>query len=295
MAKPINCQVIIPEAEDSMHEGCPVLTKRRAFIIAKGQCGTAQWTMRWADGQTADLSSCFPDTSASESGSESVADSGLTIGVRFQGCDRTRNLASVTGTVVDAANGLVQFEIPTAICQNAGLYQFQIAVLNGNSVVFADSGLLSVEHGMWGNDNNMRGPPTIQEIRFHLRDRAGENDLLQDVEFDDAEILEAIRHPVMYWNEQLPPLPPYNCNNFPFRHHWRNAIVAELLFVAAHHYVRNKMQSVSGGLNVDDKNKDKDYLALAAHYKQEWQSFVVLKKMSINANGFAGTLGSNYG
>ena len=46
-----------------------------------------------------------------------------------------------------------------------------------------------------------------------------------------------------------------------FRHHWRNAIVAELLFTAAHHYVRNKMQAQSAGLAVDDKAKDKDYLA----------------------------------
>lgn len=306
MSKPISCDVVVPEAEDALHEGCPVLTKRRALLITKGQCGLAEWQMRWKSGEVADLSSCFADASLSESTStDSVSESAasvsepapsaLPIGVRFQGCDRTRNLASVVGTVVDASQGLVRFPLPEAVCQNSGLYHFQIAVLDGGRVVFADDGLLSVEHGMWGDTNNMSGPPTLEEIRFHLRDRAAENDLLAAVEFDNAEILEAVRHPVMYWNEQLPPLPPLNCNNFPFRHHWRNAIVAELLFVAAHHYVRNKMQSTSGGLNVDDKNKNQEYLALAMHYKQEWQQFVVMKKMSINASGFYGAAGSAYG
>jgi hypothetical protein len=294
VAKPINCQVIVPEAEDATHEGCAVLTKRRAFIIPKGQCGLAQWTMRWGDGQTADLSSCFPETSSSESASASVSGD-LTMAVRFMGCDRTCVLAQVEATIVDAATGLVQFQVPDAVCQQSGIYQFQIAVLQGTSVVFADGGLISVEHGMWGDTSQMTGPPTLQEIRMHLRDRAAENDLLQAVEFDDAEILDAIKHPVMYWNEVPPPLEPLNCNTFPFRHHWRNAIVAELLFTAAHHYVRNKMNSQSGGLNVDDKAKDKDYLAIAMLYKQEWQEFVKLKKVSINAHGWSGSMGSSYG
>lgn len=296
MSKPVNCQIVVPEAEDATHEGCAVLTKRRAFIIPKGQCGLAQWTMRWKDGQTADLSDCFPTNSSSESTSTSVAESDLSIAVRFQGCDRTRNLATVEATLVDAKNGLVQFQIPETVCRHAGIYQFQIAVLqNNSSVVFADGGIISVEHGMWGDTNQMSGPPTIEEIRMHLRDRPEENDLLAAVEFDDAEILNAIRQPVMYWNEQLPPLPYLNCNNFPFRHHWRNAIVAELLFTAAHHYVRNKMQAQSAGLAVDDKAKDKDYLAIAMLYKQEWQEFVKMKKISINANSFYGSAGSSYG
>lgn len=297
MAKSVNCQVVVPEAEDATHEGCAVLTKRRAFIIPKGMCGLAQWTLRWKDGQTADLSACFPTDSASASASESasVVDSDLSLAVRFQGCDRTCNLATVDVTLIDAENGLVQFQIPEEVCQHAGIYQFQVAVLQGNSVVFADGGIISVEHGMWGDTSQMTGPPTIEEIRMHLRDRPEENDLLAAAEFDDAEILNAISHPVMYWNEQLPPLPHRNCNNFPFRHHWRNAIVAELLFTAAHHYVRNKMQAQSSGLSVDDKAKDKDYLAIALLYKQEWQEFVKMKKIAINAEAFYGSTGSSYG
>jgi hypothetical protein len=286
--------VVVPAAVDSVHEGCAVLTKRRALSVSKGMCGLAEWTMRWPDGQTADLSDCFPESSISESGS--VDDTGLTIAVRFQGADGGCILAEVDAELVNASQGLIRFMIPEAVCQMSGVYQFQAAVLqDGGNVVFSDSGLISVEHGMWGNTDQLTGPPTLEEIRMHLRDRAVENDLLADVEFDDVEILSAIVQPVRYWNEQLPPLPPYSVATFPFRHNWRNAIVAELLFMAAHHYVRNKMQAQSGGLSIDDKNKDKDYLAIAAHYKQEWQQFVIMKKMSINANGFYGSMGSSYG
>ena len=298
MAKLVNCQIVAPEAEDATHEGCAVLTKRRAIIIPKGTCGMAQWTLRWPDGQTADLSDCFPTSSASESGSGSgsESESGLTLAARFQGCDRTSNLATVAVTLVDAQQGLVQFPLPPEVYLQAGIYQFQVALLQANGgVIFADSGIVSVEHGMWGDTNQMTGPPTLEEIRMHLRDRAVENDLLADVEFDDAEILNAIRQPVMYWNEQLPPLPHLNCNTFPYRHHWRNAIVAELLFTAVHHYMRNKMQATSAGLTVDDKNRDKEYLMVAGHYKQEWQEFVKMKKISINAQGFYGSMGSSYG
>ena len=295
MAQKVDCAIIVPEAEEATHEGCPVRTKRRHLPVTKGQCGTAQWELRWPDGQVADLSDCFPTTSMSSSESTSETDTSLSLAARFQGCDRGKILATVEAVLVDAEKGLVQFDIPQAVCCQAGIYQFQVALLQGEkTVVFADSGLISVEHGMWGDTNQMTGPPTIQEIRFHLRDRAVENDLLQDVEFADAEILEAVRQPVMYWNEVPPPIVQFNCNTFPFRHHWRNAIVAELLFVAAHHYVRNKMQATSGGLTVDDKNKNDEYIKLAAHYKQEWQEFVRLKKISINAEGFSGSLGSSY-
>ena len=122
-----------------------------------------------------------------------------------------------------------------------------------------------------------------------------ENDLLMAVEFDDAEILEAIRHPVMKFNEMPPPLTPFTCKSFPFGHHWRNAIVAELMKTAAHHYMRNALKVSSGGLNVDDKNKYNEYLQFASLYIREWEDFITQKKVEINAGMFFGSQQSTYG
>lgn len=280
----VDCDLILIEPRDSVHEGCPILTKDRNVMVTKGQCGIVQWPMRFSNGDTADLSECFP-TESSESGSESESVTGdVEIRVRFQLCGEGKILAGAPVTVVDAEAGLVQFPIPNVVCQFAGIYKFQIALLEAGTdhVLFSDSGLLSVETGLWGDQNQTSGPPTLNEIRMHLRDRELENDLLRDVEFDDAEIMFAILRPVQEFNETPPPIPPFSCRTFPFKYFWLNAIVAELMKTAAHHYVRNKMQSTSGGLSIDDKAKDADYLKMASYYTQEWKEFIVQKKVEIN-------------
>jgi len=292
VAELIDCTPIVVESPDSVHEGCAILTKRRHFVITKGQCGTAQWTLRHSDGQVADLSDCFPEGSSSSSSSES---GDLAIKVRYQGCDGGNVIATVSASVEDAATGTVQFEIPETVCCNAGIYVFQVAILQDDKkVVFHDGGLVSVEQGLWGDTNSMGGPPTLQTIRIAMRDTAIENDLLRDVEFDDAEILEAIRQPVLYFNEIPPPLTHFRCNNFPYRHHWRQAIIAELMKIGAQHYIRNAMKASSGGLQVDDKNKYSEYLQVAQMYAQEWKEFVANTKVQLNAGGFSGTYGSAY-
>lgn len=295
----ILCPVVSEAAPDSTHEGCTLRLKQRHFVLTKGQCGDGQWELRWPDGVTADLSDCINDelsVSASEPESLSIAnDSEIRLKVRFQGCDRGDVLAEGTVTVVDAANGLVQFAIPKPICCNAGIYQFQIGMFRDGVMSFSDGGLIDVEPGMWGNTDQQTGPPTLEEIRMHLRDRPAENDLLRAVEFDDAEILNAIKHPVMQWNETPPDLIyRFNCNNFPFRHHWRNAIVAELLRTAVHSYSRNKMQATSSGLTVDDKNKDREYLVLLQLYTAEWETFIARKKAEINVSEGFGSMASDY-
>jgi hypothetical protein len=281
----VTCDGVIPEIAPIEREGCPVRTKRRHIPAVQGVCSEAQWTMRARDGRIADLSNCVGGGSLS-AGSSSGSDSGeatADVAVRFQGCDGGCVLATVEATVLDAAGGLIQFPIPEAVCQTAGIYMFQAAVIDADGRPrFVDGGLLSVEAGMWGAGDS-GGPPTIEEIRFHLRDRATENTLLAEVEFDDAEILEAIRQPIRQFNETPPPLRHYNCNTFPYRYYWRNAIVSELLKVAAHHYLRNKLQMTSGGLSTDDKNKNSEYMQLAMLYDREWREFIIQKKVELNA------------
>ncbi len=169
--------------------------------------------------------------------------------------------------------------------------------MRDDSPFFLDSGgIISVEPGLWGNTGNMSGPPTLQEIRYAIMDRVEENTLLRAVEFDDSDILEAVRWPVRQFNELSPDLGmSYSCNNFPFKYHWIQATVGRLLLAAVNHYMRNKMLASSGGLNVDDKNRDTDYLRLSKMYQDEWLEWAQLKKIELNASLAWGDCGSRYG
>jgi hypothetical protein len=292
----------LQESEPPTHEGCPVILKRRHIPVVKGVCGTAKWTMRKPDGTVVDLTTYeeVDDVSISESESISVEEETVpaSIAVRFQGCDpHSKILGQVDATIEDAAKGIISFALPKKVCDNAGLYIFSAGIIpaGDTSPVFADGGLISVSPGLWGDTGHMTGPPTIEELRFALKDREEENDLLQAVEFDDAEILEAIRWPVFQFNERPPSLSTrYNCNNFPFRYYWTQAIIGRLLMMASHHYLRNKMQAASSGLSVDDKNKNAEYTQFAQLYLQEWQEFLSQKKVELNAQEAWGTVDSSY-
>jgi hypothetical protein len=285
----VNCAAYIQEAPDPTHEGCPVRTKRRHVAVNKGVAGIVEWTMRASNTKPANFSDCIP------SGSLSNDDSSAEVKVRFQGCDRGKLLGEVDATIIESRIGMIEFPLPACVYQHSGIYQFQAALLNNGSPVFIDSGIISVEHGLWGDTGHMGGPPTIEDIRFAIKDREAENDLLRAVEFDDAEILEAIRWPVMQFNEKPPSLSTrYNCNNFPFRYYWIQAIVARLLIMASHHYLRNKMQAASSGLSVDDKDKNAEYTQFAQLYLQEWQEFLSQKKVELNAQEAWGTVDSGY-
>ena len=292
MTRAVDCTLFTAEPEDATHEGCPIVTKRRHVVVDKGVAACVQWEIRWPDGQVADFSECF-ESSASESESSSLVDP--TIRVRFgDGCNSVAIPGHVVGEMVDAANGIVSFCLPAEVYNSGGLYQFQIAINDGTRNFFMDKGLISVEPGLFGDITQTTGPPSMQEIRIHMRDTAIENDLLGDVEFDDAEILFAISRPIQQWNETPPPIARRTCQNFPFRYHWLNAIVGELMLTALHHYTRNKMKASAGGLTEDDKNKDMEYTRLAQRYQDEWRHFIVTKKVQLNvARGFD-SMGSDY-
>ncbi len=286
----VSCDLRLDQPADATHEGCVIRTKRGHISISRGQCGVAQWQIRWPNGDTADFSDCdIPGSVSEASVSESVEVSDVSVEVGFKSCDGPCLHANVVATIVDASEGLVEFQIPDEVCHYPGIYQFEIGVLIGSSLAMSDKGLISVESGVFGTEGTCIGPPSIQEIRMHLRDRPEENDLLQDVEFDDAEILAAVVRPVQQFNERPPTLRYYSCRTFPFRYNWLNAIVSELLRTAAHHYVRNKMNAQGAGLSVDDKDKDDDYLRIAKMYRDEWVEFMALKKAELNLRGFYGS------
>ena len=139
------------------------------------------------------------------------------------------------------------------------------------------------------------GPITIAEIRLWMRDKEpSDNFLLDSIEYQDSEIVAAIRSPVDYWNEVPPPLQELTYSNFPFRFHWIEASTGLLLRMAALWMRRNDLDYSAAGVSVQDTKKWPDYLKM---YEERWgryEQWVKAKKMEINISQSYITLGGFY-
>lgn len=163
-------------------------------------------------------------------------------------------------------------------------------------VVLSCTHYLFVEPGLHGVGGERTGPPSLAEVRLHLRDYPENNMLLDEYEFDESEIALAIVRPIEYFNERPPPLSQrYSTTDFPYRYYWLEGICWQLFLSAANWYRRNRMPYQAGGLAVDDTNKEKEYLQAAQIYGQSYQDWVKLEKVRINMEAGFGCFGSDYG
>ncbi len=289
---------------------CPVLTRVKAYIGQQGVRSTVEHQFTDRQGNAVDLDALVPGIdgtlSVSESETESVAPTGsVVVRVRLAGVASLPNcrepVHELDCTVVDAAAGTVRATLSAALVQLAGLYEMHWAVRNeDDEPVFVTRSLLSLEHTLYAEQpfrlQKTKGPPTIQEIRMYMRDaHAHENLLLDDVEFGDEQILDAVLSPIDTWNDALPPIrSKMTVANFPFREQWKMAIVGRLLVTAAHGYRRNHLPYQAGGTSVDDQNKEQQYLSMGLRLLEEYKQWVAGRKMALNVSRVWGSSSSEY-
>ena len=129
---------------------------------------------------------------------------------------------------------------------------------------------------------------TEARVRLFLRDNtADDNYLLDDVEFTEDEIDAAMEACVDEWNETTPDIGVYTYENFPYRHYWLVGTKGHLFSIAAANYARNNLTYSAGGITIDDKNKMKQYQAMADRYTNEWKQWLHDRMRAGNAvNGF---------
>jgi len=272
-----------------------------------GQDARLLFTMTTPEGELVDLRECYGSC-----GSEDVAEPFDAIGDASCGIQlRMRELSgyspddqvhSVYVEVLNATAGYVRsLSLPDDIVRNPGVYLEEWGLFTSDGrLLFSNQCVTFVRRGLFGlgDDPNKRnlGPPTIEEIRLSLRDNSpADNTLLDDVEFDAAEISQAVLRPLQYWNEIPPPIRPIQTTKtFPFREMWLLGIQGYLLEMAAHHYRRNQLAYSAGGISVDDKNKEQYYSNAAARTLQRFQDMARAKKIEINISMFSGSLGSPY-
>jgi hypothetical protein len=129
------------------------------------------------------------------------------------------------------------------------------------------------------------------DIRIWLRDHdPAANLLIDDFEFGQEEIRTASTLAVDAWNEEPPSILGYELYDFPYRYALLRGTAANLLFIAANAYRRNKLQySVPGGA-INDQDKDKEYDAAGDRLWKAYMDWVRRKKRSINIERGWGTI-----
>jgi hypothetical protein len=257
--------------------------KLQSISVNQGQPVTINWTMKDPNGNAVNLSSLSSPT--------------VTLAIR-EALTSSSIAAStqITGAITDAANGVVSAAVPKANVDYPGITIAEWGIFVGGVLQFSNVHYLVVNRGQFGAEINSGGPPTLAEIRLHLRDSAPEdNFLLDDIEFDDAEIAASIVRCVDQFNNMPPPISQvYNTSNFPFRYYWLEGIVGNLLTTAAHKYRRNQLAYSAAGIQVDDQNKEQQYLQAAMMHKQKWEQWATGAKVNLNMESGFGSLLSGY-
>lgn len=292
---PVTCEnKNVLSAEITKVNGDANRTKLRAISVNQGHTVKIDWQMHDVKGAPLNLSDCV--TGAEDSPYKIIFAMRPYIAINSSG-----NTSSIDGSVDDAATGQVSAELTPAATGNPGIFYAEFALAENTAdpdvapkIFFSNTFLININRTALGD--TLKGPPTIAEIRLHLRDSSPtESFLLDNLMFDDAEIALAVARPVQYWNETPPPLnTTYTTSTFPFRYHWLEGICANLFFMVAEQFRRNRLAYSAGGLNVDDQNKEESYERAGQARWTAYREWVRATKASINLEGCYGQVTSNY-
>ena len=190
----------------------------------------------------------------------------------------------------DRSTGVVSVTLTAADLPLNGIWvgEFRVLDAEGNKVERFPAWVEVT--GTLDDKQNYR-PLSVAEIRLSVRDRCAEdNFLLDNFEWSDDEIMFAITRPVDWWNEMAPNgVPRYTYTSFPFRYHWLDAVIGELLKMAGLHLSRNRMNLTAGGINTDDKARAEMYMQASTKYIQEYRNWATAKIWSLNVRNFMGS------
>jgi hypothetical protein len=283
-------QAVLTPAVTTVY-GVPAPEKLAAVRLSDGTAPTLEWTMRDLNGAAVDLTSL------------TVLDQGtatVPLRCRLQEAAGGDTVAEFAATARVPDQGQVVAVLDSARLGGPGIFYGELAVMLSNDpaerrVVFSNQFLVLIDASLFGAQS-VTGPPSLAEIRLHLRDSSpAEQRLIDTVTFDNAEIAACIRRPVDYFNEINPPiLQRFSTQDFPFRYYWLEGIKVSLFRLAAEYYRKNHLQYQAGGVAVDDLNKANDYEAIANAIWQEFTAWARSKKVALNLNEGWGVAESEY-
>lgn len=265
-------------------ENRPVSGRRRAVSSPAGLPLSIDWVMTDRSGNALDLTTVANGT------------------VKYKAIDAVpiggEAWTEFAGTIATAAAGVVTLPIDPTLLTCPAVLTVDVAVVSdAAAMVAANRFILYVDRSGWAATADDMGPPSVDEIRLHMRDSGPEDNMWLDAEeFDLAEVANAVEKCVRHWNEALPPIDQkYRTATWPWRMNMLDGVTSYLYRMAARHYRRVHLPYQAGGLAVDDKNKSAEYEQIAAALWQQYASWVQDQKVVLNVQGAYGVLGSVYG
>ena len=283
----------------------------RVPTVSVGQATCGETTLKLVDpvsGQPIDLriygipagsssSSSSSSLSSSFCGSPTLDESGKPKhGVEIVGKSLTSDVLfafSMMATVAsedDAALGLVAIPYNPTDTKTAGVFAAMAIVWEHGIQRVHFPFYFDISPNLY--EYNPSGPLHFSEVRMAMRDvHPSENFLLDPVEYKPDEFMWAMRRPIDYWNEVPPPVCVYDPTTFPFRYHWVEAVIGELLKMAAIWLRRNDLDYSAAGLTVADTRKWPEYERMSVEHMARWQGFVRQKKIELNISGAFNSMG----
>jgi len=192
----------------------------------------------------------------------------------------------------DAQNGIAYLDFTEAMTYKPGIWLGMALVWDHGALKKTLPFYLDVLPNL-GMINTTGGPITFYEIRLAVRDVCpAVNYLLDALDFQPHEMAAAIRWPVELWNETEPiDLRKYTPMNFPYRYHWREAVIGELMRMVGIWLQRNNLDYSIAGLTVKDTARWPEYMQMGEARKQEYKAWAVKTKMQENIRGAYRSLG----
>ena len=221
---------------------------------------------------------------------------GANVGIRLRTISQSASALypnftlDVAGEILDqdAHPGFVSFQLTAEHTLNVGIWDAYVELhLASDRPVERWPVLLIVEPPTMAMLSGT-GPLLIPEVRLALLDLDNEvggapfSNLLDDVEFQDIDIIFAMRRAVQLWNETPPPVCTYTTINFPYRYNWLEATCGQLLLMGAARYRRNRLAYSAGGVAIDDQSKANEYEQIGRDRLDRFQQWMMREKLRLN-------------
>jgi hypothetical protein len=202
------------------------------------------------------------------------------------------NIAATIKTEEDAKNGVVYLQLTPQDTDKPGIWGAMAIIRQCGVSRKALPFFLEIQPSL-EQINSMSGPLTIYEVRLSVRDLDPTlNFLIDSVDYQEVEIAFMIRKAIDIWNETQPhTVARYTMNDFPFRYHWIEATVGQLMIMVADHMRRNDLDYNAAGVSIEDTKKWPYYLKEGQNRINEFKAWAIQTKLAINIEGGFGSVG----
>lgn len=201
-------------------------------------------------------------------------------------------------TLTDVNEGKISVHVTPEHTKFPGIYNGEVICYpknNTHAILKSCPFYLYITYGL--NAANSCSLMPLSEIRLRLRDTSLEENLLIDnLNFTDEEILLATKLTIQKFND-MPPrenYPIFNSTSFPFKSILLEGIIGQLFFMAAEWHRKNNLQYSAGGISLNDKNKEPNYLQAGQMHWQEFLQLAKAEKVKLNMDLNWGTVASPY-